>query len=100
MAQSLHDPDAMERAISALMIAFGDRLLRNLAIRAQHGHTTTYLPNQPPDAVVFVRSTDEVQAVVQMCAAHKVPVIPFGAGTSLEGGLNAPLGGIAWICRA
>lgn len=82
------------RVIEALTARFGDRLTTAPGPRAQHGGTTTYLPNQPPDAVVFVRSTEEVQVVVRACAQHRVPVIAFGAGTSLEGGVNAPAGGI------
>lgn len=73
---------------------FGDRLSTSVSLREQHGDNTTYLPNQPPDAVVFVQSTEEVQSVVRLCASHLVPIIPFGAGTSLEGGVNAPAGGI------
>ena len=88
------DPEAIERAIAELVARFGDRVQRGQAIRAQHAHTTTYMPTQPPDTVVFVHSTHDVQAVVRVCAAHRVPVIPFGAGTSLEGGLNAPGGGV------
>jgi D-lactate dehydrogenase (cytochrome) len=45
--------------------------------------------------VVFVQSTQEVSDIVKICAAHKVPIIPFGTGTSLEGHVNAPAGGIS-----
>jgi D-lactate dehydrogenase (cytochrome) len=82
-------------AIAILRQRFGDRLQTGEAIRRQHGHTLTWLPNQPPDAVVWPLSTEEVQEVVQIAAAHRVPIIPFGAGTSLEGHLNAPNGGIS-----
>ena len=64
-------------------------------MRQQHAHTTTWIPAEPPDAVVFPRSTEEVQAIVRICAAHDLPVIPFGAGTSLEGQVNAPRGGVS-----
>ena len=74
---------------------FGDRFTASEAARRQHGHTLTWLANQPPDGVVFVESTEEVAAVVRLCAEHKVPVIPFGAGSSLEGHVNAPGGGIS-----
>ncbi len=81
--------------IAALTERFADRLHTGQSMREQHGHTTTSMANQIPDAVVFVTSTDEVAEVVKLCALHKVPVIPFGTGSSLEGHLNAPAGGIS-----
>ncbi|MFC6687227.1 FAD-binding oxidoreductase [Jhaorihella thermophila] len=84
----------IETAIGILRQAFGDRLQTGASIREQHGHTTTWIDNQPPDAVVFPHSTQEVSEIVKVCAAHKVPVIGFGTGTSLEGHVNAPVGGI------
>ena len=74
---------------------FGDRFVRSAALRQQHGATTTWLENQPPDAVVFVERAEEVVDVVRICGEHRVPVIPFGVGTSLEGHVNAPGGGIS-----
>ncbi|MEQ8658070.1 MAG: FAD-linked oxidase C-terminal domain-containing protein [Hyphomicrobiales bacterium] len=74
---------------------FGARFQTGDSIREQHGHTTTWITNQPPDGVVFVASTDDVAFVVRTCAAHEVPVIPFGVGTSLEGHVNAPHGGVS-----
>ena len=80
-----------EAAIRALAQRFGNRLVTSQAVRAQHGNTTTWIANEPPDAVVFPQSTEDVQEIVRICAAHRVPVIPFGTGTSLEGHVNAPL---------
>lgn len=85
----------LEIAIGILKQRFGDRCQTGHAIREQHGHTTTWIPNQPPDAVVFVVSTEEVADVVRVASEHKVPVIAFGTGTSLEGHVNAPAGGIS-----
>jgi D-lactate dehydrogenase (cytochrome) len=85
---------AIETAIGILKQQFGERLQTGAAIREQHGHTTTWLRNQPPDAVAFAQSTQEVSEIVKVCATHEVPVIPFGTGTSLEGHVNAPAGGI------
>ena len=82
-------------AVASLKQLFGDRLQTGRSIREQHGHTTTWLENQPPDAVAFPETTEEVAEIVRICAAHKVPVIAFGVGSSLEGHVNAPAGGIS-----
>ena len=82
-------------ALGILKQQFGDRLQTGQSLREQHGHTTTWIENQPPDAVVFPHSTQEVSEIVKTCAQHKVPVIPYGVGTSLEGHVNAPAGGIS-----
>src|SRR6188474_580628 len=89
------DPKAIEVAIRALAAKFGNRLVTSRAVREQHGNTVTWIENQPPDAVAFPQSTEEVQDIVRICAAHRVPVIPFGTGTSLEGHTNAPFGGVS-----
>ncbi|MDH7799646.1 MULTISPECIES: FAD-linked oxidase C-terminal domain-containing protein [unclassified Beijerinckia] len=83
--------DAVRDALSK---KFGNRYSANETVRQQHGHTLTWTPNQAPDAVVFAQSTEEVVEIVKLCALHRVPVIPFGTGTSLEGHVNAPYGGI------
>ena len=82
-------------ALAALIERFGDRLSVAPAVREQHANTTTWVANEPPDAVVFPRSTEDVQAIVRICATHSLPVIPFGVGTSLEGQVNAPFGGVS-----
>lgn len=81
-------------ALGVLKQKFGEKFQTGEAIREQHGHTTTWIRNQAPDAVVYPRSSQEVAEIVQVCAAHKVPVIGFGTGTSLEGHVNAPAGGV------
>lgn len=98
MAQATDMPrneTGIDTALGILKQQFGERFQTGDAIREQHGHTTTWIRNQAPDAVVFARSTDDVAAVVKVCAAHKVPVIAFGTGTSLEGHVNAPAGGVS-----
>src|SRR6202051_3624931 len=92
--RTVRDRKAVDAVITALAARFGNRLVTSQAVREQHGHTTTWLDNQPPDAVVFPQATQDVQEVVRLCAAQRVPVIAFGAGTSLEGQVNAPRGGI------
>jgi D-lactate dehydrogenase (cytochrome) len=79
---------------SALAASFGNRLVTSLAVRQQHGHTLTWIPNQPPDAVVYPQNTGEVAEIVKLCSLHGVPVIAFGTGTSLEGHVNAVFGGV------
>ena len=82
-------------ALPILAQRFGERFVRSEAIRQQHGATTTWLATQPPDAVIFAHSTEEVVEIVRVCGDHRVPIIPFGVGTSLEGHVNAPLGGVS-----
>src|ERR1700738_2729387 len=94
-ATRAYDPAALDATIRALAARFGNRLVTSLAVRKQHAHTLTWIENQPPDAVVFPQSTPDVQASVRVCAGHNVPVIPFGTGTSLEGHVNAPFGGVS-----
>ena len=89
------DPGAVKAVVAALAAKFGNRLVTSQAVREQHANTTTWIANEPPDAVVFPQSTEDVQDIVRICAAHRVPVIPFGTGTSLEGHVNAPHGGVS-----
>jgi len=89
------DPAAIEAVTRALAARFGNRLVTSQAVREQHGHTLTWTPNEPPDAVVYAQSTEDVAEIVKLCADHLVPVIAFGTGTSLEGHVNAPLGGVS-----
>ena len=89
------DPKTIEAAVRALAAKFGNRVVTSQAVREQHAHTVTWIPNQPPDAVVFPQSTEDVQDIVRICAEHRVPIIPFGTGSSLEGQVNAPQGGVS-----
>jgi len=82
-------------ALRQFSARFGADFQTGAAIRAQHAHTTTYIPAQLPDGVLFAGSAEDVKAAVAICAALKVPVIPFGTGSSLEGQVNAPSGGIS-----
>jgi D-lactate dehydrogenase (cytochrome) len=89
------DSGAVRAVVAALAAKFGNRLVTSQAVREQHANTTTWIANQPPDAVIFPQATEEVQDIVRICAERRVPVIPFGAGTSLEGHINAPYGGVS-----
>ncbi|MGN6463115.1 MAG: FAD-binding oxidoreductase [Pseudolabrys sp.] len=89
------DDKAAAAGIAALTAAFGNRVVTSQAVREQHGNSLTWIPNQPPEAVVFPQTTADVQQIVRICAQHNLPVIPYGAGTSLEGHINAPFGGVS-----
>src|SRR6516162_3133809 len=89
------DASGVAPTIEALAARFGNRLVTSWAVREQHANTTTWIANEPPDAVVFPQTTSDVQDIVRICAKLRVPVIPFGTGTSLEGHINAPYGGVS-----
>src|SRR4029453_5535061 len=89
------DPAAVKAVLAALAAKFGNRLVTSQALREQHANTTTWIAKEPPDAVIFPQATEEVQDIVRLCAERRVPVIPFGTGTSLEGHINAPYGGVS-----
>jgi D-lactate dehydrogenase (cytochrome) len=88
------EPQALAGTLEKLAARFGNRLITSQAVRDQHAHTTTWLPPQPPDGVVMAQETADIQDSVRICAQHGVPVIAYGTGTSLEGHVNAPAGGI------
>jgi D-lactate dehydrogenase (cytochrome) len=85
---------AVADVITKLGERFGERATTVRAIRERHGQDESYHAPHPPDAVVFAHSTDEVCAIVELCAAHGTPIIPYGVGTSLEGNIAAVHGGI------
>jgi D-lactate dehydrogenase (cytochrome) len=92
------EPAALARALARLTTLLGDRLQTGEAVRAQHANMATSVNRQPPDAVAFPHSAAEVAAIVRLCAAERVPVIPYGTGTSFEGHVNAPYGGVSVDC--
>ena len=85
-------PDAF---LASLRELFGDRLSTSQAMREHHGRDESSYDPMLPDAVVFARSTEEVAAAVALCNEYKVPVIPYGTGTSLEGHILALSGGLS-----
>ena len=86
---------AIAAALRELTGLFGERVATGEAVRRQHAHTLTWLPAESPDGVVWPETTEEVAAIVAVAGRHRVPLIPFGAGTSLEGHVNSPFGGIS-----
>ncbi|MEO1091845.1 MAG: FAD-linked oxidase C-terminal domain-containing protein [Pseudomonadota bacterium] len=85
----------LDAVLGALRERFGQRFSTAAAVRDQHGKGEAWHPVHAPDGVVWCGTTDEVAAVVGRCAAHGVAVVPFGAGSSLEGQLCAMKGGIS-----
>ena len=84
----------LAKALDELRALFGDRLTTAKALLDRHGQDESYHLPHPPDAVVFAHSTDEVVAAVRVCTRHRLAVMPFGAGTSLEGNIAALQGGL------
>ncbi|MEO8753439.1 MAG: FAD-linked oxidase C-terminal domain-containing protein [Casimicrobiaceae bacterium] len=88
-----------ERALPPALLAdlhrlLGDRLTTARPVRDHHGTDISSYPVTPPDAVVFPHTTDGVVGIVTACARHRVPMIPFGIGTSVEGHVLATSGGV------
>ena len=80
--------------IDALRDLLGDRLSTSQSVLEQHGRGESWHPVKAPDAVCFAQSTEEVAAIVTLCAANQTPVVAFGTGTSLEGQVQALRGGV------
>ena len=85
----------LETVLAAAREFLGDRLTTNLSLREQHSHGEDPIPPVLPDAVAFVLTTEEVSRLIMLCHTHSIPVVPFGAGTSLEGHVTPVRGGIS-----
>jgi D-lactate dehydrogenase (cytochrome) len=88
------NPAAVQRVLSSLQERFGERVSAARAVREQHARGEGLATRLAPDAVVWPESKEEVCAVLALCNAERVPVIAFGAGSSLEGHVSAPHGGV------
>ena len=87
---------ATEQLLHDLRALLGaDRVLTGRDVRDQHGVDESFHPAAAPDAVVYPTSTEEAAAIVSVCARHGAPIVPFGAGTSLEGHVSALEGGVS-----
>lgn len=84
-----------QTAINLIRQILGDRLQTGQSMLNQHCHNTTMIDPQPPDAVAFPRNSHEISEIVKVCSNYRLPVIGFGTGTSLEGQINAPYGGLS-----
>lgn len=87
--------DTISLALSELRDLLGDRLSTGQSVREIHGRDEAYSTPALPDGVAFPESTHEVSEIMKICSAHKVPVVPFGIGTSLEGHVIPIHGGIS-----
>jgi D-lactate dehydrogenase (cytochrome) len=94
-ARATPDPMAVKNAIEEFSATFGNRLVTSRAVCQQHANTTTWIVPEPPNAVIYPQSTEDVQSAVRICGRHGIPIIAFGSGTSFEGSVNAPYGGIS-----
>ena len=97
---ALHTAQTFRRELPPEMIAalkgqFAERFSMANAVRDHHGKDESPFPSMLPDGVVFAQSTDEVVAVVKLCGQYNIPLIPYGAGSSLEGHILAIQGGIS-----
>ncbi len=90
-----HPRPVPQALLDALAARFGAQCSTALAVREQHGRDEGSIQAPPPAAVVFAESTRDVQDAVRLASAHHTPVIPYGAGSSLEGHLLAVQGGIS-----
>jgi len=91
---SMRHPAVTDDLVTALKAALGDRASTAASVREHHSRGESYHAPAPPDLVVYPRTTEEVSEIVRLCAARNVPVVPFGAGTSLEGHVLALEGGV------
>src|ERR1700691_4580315 len=89
----------LEASISELQSLLGSRVTTAIVQREHHSHGESYLSPALPDAVCFPRTTEEVSEILKTSARHQIPVVPFGAGTSVEGQVNAIHGGISIALR-
>lgn len=90
-----YDKKSIELCVQEIKKEFGQQFSNSKSILEQHTHTMTIHELELPDGVVFVETKEDVQKVVNICKKYKCPIIPFGVGSSFEGHLNAPYGGIS-----
>ena len=83
-----------QSVVSELKALLGERVSTSHAVREHHGKDESYFPYALPDVVVFARTTEEVRDIANICRTHRVPMIPYGVGTSLEGHILAVKGGV------
>ena len=90
-----YSKESIKLCVDKIKDEFGQQFSNNKSILEQHTHTMTIHESELPDGVVFVETKEDVQKVVKICNEYKCPIIPFGIGSSFEGHINAPYGGIS-----
>ncbi|MEO8037442.1 MAG: FAD-linked oxidase C-terminal domain-containing protein [Betaproteobacteria bacterium] len=84
----------VQPAIDELRTLLGERLSTSTGVRDHHSKDESWHIPHRPDAVAFPKTTEEVSAIVQVCARHRIPVVAYGTGTSLEGAVIPEFGGV------
>src|SRR5271169_5137977 len=87
-------PEAVDNVIATARGFLGERITTNMALREHHSHGQDTQPPVLPDAIAFIETSDEAARLLALCHAERVPVVPWGAGTSLEGHVTPVRGGI------
>jgi D-lactate dehydrogenase (cytochrome) len=91
----MNQPRELETsALAELRALLGDRVSVSRGVREHHGKDESYYPYALPDAVAFPHSTEEVRDIVNICRRYRLPIIPYGVGTSVEGHILAYSGGV------
>ena len=90
-----YSKESIKLCVDKIKDEFGQQFSNSKSILEQHTHTMTIHESELPDGVVFVETKEDVQKVVKICSEYKCPIIPFGVGSSFEGHINAPYGGIS-----
>ena len=90
-----YSKESIKLCVNKIKDEFGQQFSNSKSILEQHTHTMTIHESELPDGVVFVETKEDVQKVVKICNEYKCPIIPFGVGSSFEGHINAPYGGIS-----
>jgi D-lactate dehydrogenase (cytochrome) len=90
-----YSKESIKLCVNKIKDEFGQQFSNSKSILEQHTHTMTIHESELPDGVVFAETKEDVQKVVKICNEYKCPIIPFGVGSSFEGHINAPYGGIS-----
>ena len=91
----IYNKKNIQECISKIKYKFGQQFSDSKSIREQHSHTMTIHESELPDGVLFASNKNDVSDAVKICNDFRCPIIPFGVGSSFEGHVNAPFGGLS-----